>query len=264
MYEIAMALRHAPEVYVDIPGYEGYYQVSNYGNVRSLDRVIKEKTGKTQTLKDRILKQRTNPSGYYYIGLGKNGSKATFAIHQLVAQAFLDNPNNKPTVNHITGIKTDNNVSNLEWATYSENLEHAYNSGLRASVSSKALGKKNYKRKLKTEQVLEIKHLLAAGNMTHKEIAKKYGVSRSTVGNINSNRYWSHITVSNAKCSKKSTTRNSGSKNNFSKLDESLVLRIKLALSCGVAVELLASQYDVASTTIYEIKRGATWQHVSI
>ena len=67
-----------------------------------------------------------------------------------------------------------------------------------------------------------------------------------------------------AKCSEKSTTRNSGSKNNFSKLDESLVLRIKLALSYGVAVKLLASKYGVASTTIYEIKRGATWQHVSI
>lgn len=264
MYEISMALRHTPEIYVDIQGYKGYYQVSNYGNVKSLDRVIKEKTGKTQTIKGRVLKQRTNPGGYCYIGLRKNGTKATFALHQLVAQAFLDNPENKPIVNHINGIKTDNNVSNLEWATYSENLSHAYSSRLRTAVSLQTVGSKNYKRKLKSEQVIEIKRLLAAGNLTHKEIAKKYGVSKSTVGNINSNRYWSHITVSNAKCSEKSTTRNSGSKNNFSKLDESLVLRIKLALSCGVAVKLLASQYGVASTTIYEIKRGATWQHVSI
>ena len=73
------------------------------------------------------------------------------------------------------------------------------------------------------------------------EITKKYGVSKSTVGNIHSNRYWSHITVSNAKCLKKATTRNSGSKNNFSKLDESLVLRIKLALNYGVAVKLLST-----------------------
>ena len=259
-----MALRYAPEVYVDIPGYEGYYQVSNHGNVKSLDRVIKEKTGKTQTLKGRVLKQRVNPSGYCYVGLRKNGNRATFAIHQVVAQAFLDNLENKPIVNHINGVKTDNNISNLEWATYSENLSHAYSTGLRRSVSAQAVGEKNYKRKLKPEQVIEIKRLLAAGNMTHKEIAKKYGVSRSTVGNISSNRYWSHITVNNAKCSKKSTTRNSGSKNNFSKLDESLVLRIKLALHCGVTIKLLASQYGVASTTIYEIKRGATWQHVSI
>ena len=264
MQEISMALRYAPEYWTDIPGYEGYYQISNHGNVKSLDRVIKEKTGKTQALKGRVLKQRINSGGYYSIGLGKNGSKAAFAIHQLVAQAFLDNPDNKPTVNHLNGVKTDNNVSNLEWATYSENLSHAYSTGLRTSVSSKAIGEKNYRRKLKPEQVVEIKRLLVEGNLTHKEIAKKYGVSRSTIGSINSNRYWSHITANNAKCFKKSTTKNSGSKNNFSKLDESLVLRIKLALNCGVAVKLLASQYGVASTTIYEIKRGATWQHVSI
>jgi NUMOD4 motif/HNH endonuclease len=106
-----------PEVFVDIQGYEGYYQVSNYGNVKSLDRVIKEKTGKTQTLKGRILKLRINPGGYYHVGLGKNGTRATFAIHQLVAQAFIPNPNKKRTVNHINGNKLNNSVSNLEWST---------------------------------------------------------------------------------------------------------------------------------------------------
>ena len=89
--------------------------MSNYGNVRSLDRVIKEKTGKPQTLKGRVLKQRINPGGYSYVGLRKNGTKATFAIHQLVAQAFLDNPGNKPIVNHIDGNKLNNSVANLEW-----------------------------------------------------------------------------------------------------------------------------------------------------
>ena len=190
-----MALRHAPEIYVDISGYEEYYQVSNYGNVRSLDRVIKEKTGKTQTIKGRVLKQRTNPGGYCYIGLRKNGTKATFAIHQLVAQAFIPNPDNKRTVNHISGIKTDNNVNNLEWATYSENLSHAYDSGLRTSVPLEFIGQKNYKRKLKPEQVLEIKRLLATGNLTHKEIATKFSVARSTITEIKSGRRWKHLNV---------------------------------------------------------------------
>ena len=195
MYELSMALRHAPEIYVDIPGYEGYYQVSNYGNVKSLDRVIKEKTGKTQTIKGRVLKQRINPGGYYYVELSKNGTKATFAIHQLVAQAFLDNPENKPIVNHINGIKTDNNVNNLEWATYSENLSHAYSSGLRTAVSLQTVENKNYKRKLKPEQVIEIKRLLAAGSLTHKEIATKFSVARSTVTEIKSGRRWKHLNV---------------------------------------------------------------------
>lgn len=190
-----MALRHAPEVFVDIPGYEGYYQVSNYGNIKSLDRVIKEKTGKTQTIKGRVLKQRINPGGYCYVGLRKNGVKATFAIHQLVAQTFLDNPENKPTVNHINGIKTDNNISNLEWATYSENLSHAYNSGLRTAASLQTVGNKNYKRKLKSEQVIEIKRLLAAGSLTHKEIATKFSVARSTITEIKSGRRWKHLNI---------------------------------------------------------------------
>ncbi len=191
----SMALKCAQEVFVDIPNYEGYYQVSNYGNVRSLDRVITEKTGKTQTLKGRILKPRINRDGYYYVGLRKNGSKAAFAIHQLVAQAFLDNPENKPTVNHINGIKIDNNVNNLERATYSENLEHAYKTGLRTSVSIEAVGEKNYKRKLKPEQVIEIKRLLAEGNLTHKEIATKFDVARSTIAGIKSGRTWKHLNV---------------------------------------------------------------------
>ena len=195
MYELSMALRYAPEVYVDIPGYEGYYQVSSHGKVRSLDRVIKEKTGKTQTIKGRVLKQRINPGGYYYIGLGKNGIKATFAIHQLVAQAFIPNPDSKPTVNHIDGNKLNNSLANLEWATYSENLSHAYKTGLRRAVSIKAVGTKNYKRKLKPEQVIEIKRLLATGNLTHKEIAIKFGVARSTITEIKSGRRWKHLNV---------------------------------------------------------------------
>ena len=195
MQEISMALRHAPEYWTDIPNYEGYYQISNHGNVRSLDRVITEKTGKTQTLKGRILKQRINPGGYYYIGLGKNGIKATFAIHQLVAQAFIPNPNNKRTVNHIDGNKLSNSLANLEWATYSENLKHAYKTGLRRAVPTKAVGNKNYKRKLKSEQVIEIKRLLTTGNLTHREIAIKFAVARSTITEIKSGKRWKHLNV---------------------------------------------------------------------
>lgn len=152
MYELSMALKYAPKYQTDIPDYKGYYQVSNYGNVRSLNRVIKEKTGETQTPKGRVLKQRINSGGYCYIGLRKNGTKATFAIHQLVAQSFVPNPNNKRTVNHIDGNKQNNRVANLEWATYSENLEHAYKARLRRAISLEAVRNKNYKRKLKPEK----------------------------------------------------------------------------------------------------------------
>lgn len=205
MYELSMALRYAPEVYVDIRGYEGYYQVSNYGNVRSLDRVIVEKTGKTQTLKGRVLKQRINCSGYSEVGLRRNGNRATLAIHKLVAQAFISNPNNKPTVNHLNGIKTDNNISNLEWATYSENLSHAYKAGLRTPVLIKDVGQKNYKRKLKPEQVVEIKRLLAAGNLTHREIATQFSVATSTITEINIGRRWKYVCLNSLTMKKPSS-----------------------------------------------------------
>ena len=135
----------------------------------------------------------------------RNAGKVTFAIHQLVAQAFLDNPENKPIVNHLNGIKTDNNVNNLEWATYSENLSHAYNAGLRTSVSLEAVGEKNYKRKLKPEQVIEIKRLLAEGNLTHKEIATKFNVARSTITEIKSGRRWKYLNVTPATISESSS-----------------------------------------------------------
>jgi predicted DNA-binding protein YlxM (UPF0122 family) len=188
------------EYWVDISNYEGYYQVSNYGNVKSLDRVITEhpsvkneqQTGKTQTLKGRILKPHTNSSGYYQINLNRKSIRTTFAIHQLVAQSFLDNRSSKPLVNHINGIKTDNNVNNLEWATYSENLEHAYKNRLRRAVKTNEVASKNYKRKLTEQQVREIKLLIAAKSLTLKQIANQYDVGRSTIGSIKSGRNWSH------------------------------------------------------------------------
>jgi hypothetical protein len=133
--------------------------------------------------------------------LGKNGTRTTFAIHQLVARAFLDNRSSKPTVNHINGIKTDNNVNNLEWATYSENLEHAYRNRLRRAVKTNEIASKNYKRKLTEQQVREIKLLITASNLrlegeakslTLKQIANNYDVGRSTISSIKSGRSWSH------------------------------------------------------------------------
>ena len=96
-------------VWKDIPGYEGKYQVSNDGKVRSLNY---KRTGKTK-----ILKQNTNKDGYKTLLLCKNGKVKAYYIHRLVAIVFIPNPHNLPSVNHLNEVKTDNRVENVEWCT---------------------------------------------------------------------------------------------------------------------------------------------------
>lgn len=136
------------EVWKSVVGYEGLYEVSNIGNVRGLDRY--ETTVKLSALKNTVTqtnlrkgKTRTlsiDKIGYVSINISKNGKQSKGKVHRMVAMAFIDNPDNKPWVNHINGIKTDNRIENLEWCTPMENTHHAYATGLNAGLTGKANG----------------------------------------------------------------------------------------------------------------------------
>ena len=128
------------EVWKDIKGYEGRYQVSNMGRVKSLERTFIDKTGRKQHIKERILKPRTDKDGYLRVDLHNSKAKR-FAIHRLVCEAFHENPENKPCVNHIDENKTNNIASNLEWCTVAENNKY----GTRPTKIAKANAKNKSK-----------------------------------------------------------------------------------------------------------------------
>lgn len=119
------------EIWKSINGYKGFYEVSNYGRVRSLDRIVYFKNNKGSRLyKGKILKQKYH-NGYAMVNLNKNKKLEVKYVHRLVAEHFLPNPNNLPCVNHIDGVKCNNYIKNLEWCTYSRNNLHALSNNLR-------------------------------------------------------------------------------------------------------------------------------------
>lgn len=117
------------EYWVDVIGYEGLYEVSNLGNIRSLDRLVKHSSGNGKVLrKGRMLKTKNkqNNSGYIIIHLYKDGKAKGFLLHRLVLSSFCSPIGDNNQVNHINTIKTDNRLINLEWCTPVQNMKHIY------------------------------------------------------------------------------------------------------------------------------------------
>jgi hypothetical protein len=125
------------EVWKDIEGYEGFYQVSDKGRIKSLDRIVISGYGKPHRLKGKILKAQTHHCGYLEITLHKDGKKNTHKVHRLVAEAFIQNIDNLKEVNHKNEDKTDNQVENLEWCNRTYNINYGTSLQRRAEKCSK-------------------------------------------------------------------------------------------------------------------------------
>lgn len=176
------------EIWKDVPSYEGYYQASNLGRIRSYDRIILRPKG-NYLKKGRILKPQNGTNGYHVISLRKNKIGGTVSLHRIIASTFIPNPENKKCVNHINGNKKDNNINNLEWTTYSENIKHAFKNKLNKGLK----GEKKPISKLKNKEVLDIKKMLGKG-LTNVEIAKTYNVDARTISCIKTGVSWSWLT----------------------------------------------------------------------
>lgn len=115
------------EIWKDIEGYEGLYQVSNLGRVKRMRFINKN----TNIEKERIKSQKIRKDGYLEVALYKNGKGKYIQVHRLVAKSFIPNPKKLPQVNHIDGNKQNNKMDNLEWCDCQENMQHSYKIGLR-------------------------------------------------------------------------------------------------------------------------------------
>jgi hypothetical protein len=157
----------------DIPGYEGLYQADTKGNIygRRFRKPLKQQ----------------KHQDYVWVGLySRDGKRKVVSVHRLVALTFLPNPDNKPTVNHKDGDKLNNQMSNLEWATHSENIFHAVNKlGMNR-------GERQGNNKLTVLQVQEIVAL--RDSMTAQELADKYGVHKTNVQMILRGDRWNWLT----------------------------------------------------------------------
>ena len=167
------------EVWKAIPGFEGLYEASTLGNIRSLDREITYPNGRTYKYRGKVLKAHSvNKYGHQILKLGSQHRKL---VHVLVAETFIGPRPDGMEVRHLNGDPTDNRADNLRYGTRSENQRDQYNYG-----GKHAWGK------LDMEQVLQIRDKLAFGH-TQKELARLYGVSISRISDIKTGRSFSYL-----------------------------------------------------------------------
>lgn len=226
-------------VWKDIPGFEGEYQVSDDGQVRSIERHISNGKPAGMILKGRILKPQKDRYGYLNVTFHRH----KYNIHRLVALAFLEPIPGKELVNHIDGNKQNNNVNNLQYCDYYENNQHAYDIGLNKR------GSKRHNSKLTEEMVRNIKE---RGKYTsYHKMAKEYGVDYATIYEIFTEKAWAYIPWGKNAIMPSENDRSV-------RLTEEQVIEIK-SRGKYASYKQIAEDYGVGQTTIRDLFDEKTW-----
>lgn len=248
------------EIWKDVTDYEGFYQVSNLGRVKSLSRPVLGKCNSIKMLPESILRQSCKKDRYLHVTLGRNGKKRNFDIHRLVAIHFVENPENKPQVNHKDGDKKNNQSTNLEWNTRIENIQHSWKIGLR----NRPTGEQNGCSKLTEIDIVEIRKMRLLG-MAKSDIAKYFPVNTATIDAILSGKLWNHVDCreETRTAINEVVTKARGERIGNSKLTEKDIPIIREMWSKGMTKREIANHFLVSDVNISAIVRGKTWKHVA-
>jgi hypothetical protein len=245
---------YAAERWLPIAGFEGLYEVSDFGRVRSLDRMVESRNHPRQQqrlLRGRLLRQTTNkPTANRYIRkqvkLHRGNNLSTFNVARLVAQAFIPNPLNYPFVLHLDDDATNNKASNLEWGTHQENCFQA------ASRDRMRYGQEHWQSSLSDVDRSMAYEMLLEGERIN-DVAQKFNVSRQSISDLKRGKIKGYEEI------KRARTGLRGVESKRSMLAERQAIEIKRKLRDGCKCISLAKEYGVAPSTISAIKRGVNW-----
>jgi len=176
------------ENWVAVNGYEGFYQVSDHGRIRGIDRMVPCRWGGMMPLRGRVISTVLSRYGYPTVHLSKHGVRKRFLVHRIVLESFIGNAPEKFVVCHNDSNKTNNTLCNLRWDTQVGNMADTVANG----TSNR--GERNHFAKLTCAEVLQIKKLLSHGVDMH-SIADRFRVSWAAISDINKGRRWSHVDV---------------------------------------------------------------------
>ena len=179
------------EIWKPVVGYEGLYEVSNFGRIRTCDNYIRAILNGIETKsfrRSKIRKTCRNDSGYHRLTLWKNNIQKCYCVHFLVATAFIGPRPKGLTINHKDGDKLNNYSDNLEYITVLQNIFHSIRLGLWSPV-----GSKNSNSKLKESDIVSIRAKYASGHVTKAALAKEYNVAPSHIGLIIKCKFWKHV-----------------------------------------------------------------------